>query len=102
MSDSSASSSSSGGSSDGSAPAAFDLGVRRATLDDLAVILPRTAELNRHEAIKLEPAALEASLAQLLGDPGVGGVWLVERGGVAIGYAIVTFGYDLEFGGRDA
>ncbi len=64
--------------------------------------MPRTAELNRHEAIVLEPAALEASLATLLGDPGVGGVWLVERGGVSIGYAIVTFGYDLEFGGRDA
>lgn len=78
------------------------LSLRQATLDDLALVLPRTRDLNAHEAISLEPAALEASLARLLGDPSLGGVWLVERDGTAIGYAIVTFGYDLEFGGRDA
>jgi ribosomal protein S18 acetylase RimI-like enzyme len=76
--------------------------LRRATIVDLATVLPRTVALNAHEGIVLEAAALEASLAQLLGDPGVGGVWLIEREGAAIGYAIVTFGYDLEFGGRDA
>jgi ribosomal protein S18 acetylase RimI-like enzyme len=76
--------------------------LRPAGLDDLVAVLPRTAALNAHEAITLEPAALEASLARLLGDPGVGRIWLVERDRAAIGYAIVTFGYDLEFGGRDA
>jgi ribosomal protein S18 acetylase RimI-like enzyme len=47
-------------------------------------------------------AALSASLARLLASPEVGGAWLVERGGAVIGYAIVTYGYDLEYGGRDA
>ena len=78
------------------------LSLRQATLDDLALVLPRTRDLNAHEAISLEPAALEASLARLLGDPTLGGVWLIDRAGSVIGYAIVTFGYDLEFGGRDA
>jgi len=76
--------------------------LRQATLDDLAAVLPRTSDLNAHESITLEPAALEAALARLLGDPALGGVWLVERAGAVIGYALVTFGYDLEFGGRDA
>jgi ribosomal protein S18 acetylase RimI-like enzyme len=76
--------------------------LRPANLDDLAAVLPRTRALNAHEAIAIDPPVLEAALARLLGDPGLGGVWLVERDGVAIGYAIVTFGYDLEFGGRDA
>lgn len=78
------------------------LRLRQATLDDLTDLLPRTRALNAHEGIALEPAALEAALARLLDDPGLGGAWLVERDGAAIGYAIVTFGYDLEFGGRDA
>ena len=78
------------------------LSLRQASLDDLALVLPRTRDLNAHESISLELAALEASLARLLTDASLGGVWLVERDGRTIGYAIVTFGYDLEFGGRDA
>lgn len=76
--------------------------LRNAHPGDLVTILPRTAALNAHEAIAIDPAVLEAALARLLGDPDIGGVWLVERDGAAIGYAIATFGYDLEFGGRDA
>lgn len=76
--------------------------LRLATHDDLAELLPRTCALNAHEGIAIEPAVLEAALARLLRDPALGNAWLIERGRAAIGYAIVTFGYDLEFGGRDA
>jgi ribosomal protein S18 acetylase RimI-like enzyme len=76
--------------------------LRQATLDDLAELLPRTRALNAHEAIAIDPQVLEAALDRLLRDPSLGAVWLIERGGAAVGYAIVTFGYDLEFGGRDA
>ena len=91
------------------------LHLRPAGIDDLAVVLPRTLALNAHEGISVDPRALEAALDRLLRDPALGGVWLIERseaGGSAprgidrdravIGYAMVTFGYDLEFGGRDA
>jgi ribosomal protein S18 acetylase RimI-like enzyme len=76
--------------------------LRTATLDDLATLLPRTRDLNAHEGIAIDAPALEAALERLLRDPSLGGVWLIERAGAAIGYAIVTFGYDLEFAGRDA
>jgi ribosomal protein S18 acetylase RimI-like enzyme len=104
--------------------------LRRATPADLALILPRTLSLNAHEGITVAPDALEAALRALLADPVLCGVWLGERivapGGASaplidppppdpddapppvdatattIGYAIVTFGYDLEFAGRDA
>jgi len=76
--------------------------LRRATIDDLPELLPRTGALNAHEGIAIEPAVLEAALARLLGDPAIGGAWLVELDGSTVGYAIATFGYDLEFGGRDA
>jgi ribosomal protein S18 acetylase RimI-like enzyme len=76
--------------------------LRTANLDDRADLLPRTRALNAHEGIAIDPQVLEAALDRLLGDPSLGGAWLVERDGAVIGYAIVTFGYDLEFGGRDA
>lgn len=76
--------------------------LRAATAADLALVLPRTRALNDHEGIVVSDAPLEGALRHLLGDPGLGGVWLVERDGAPIGYAIVTFGYDLEFAGRDA
>jgi ribosomal protein S18 acetylase RimI-like enzyme len=77
--------------------------VRPARSDDVADILPRTRALNAQEGIEIGDELLESALRRLLGDASLGGVWVVERAehGV-IGYAIVTFGYDLEFGGRDA
>jgi ribosomal protein S18 acetylase RimI-like enzyme len=76
--------------------------LRLASSDDLAMLLPQTLALNAHEGIAIDPAVLEAALDRLLRDPSIGGVWIVERDRTPIGYAIVTFGYDLEFGGRDA
>ena len=76
--------------------------LRVAHPEDLAIVLPRTAALNAHEAITLEPAALQVALARLLGDDALGKLWLVLRDGAPVGYALVTFGYDLEFNGRDA
>ena len=95
------------------------LRLRRATPADLPSILPRTRALNAHEGIAVADDALEAALRALLLEPTLGGVWLIELLAVAgpasaalaepaetaptpIGYAIVTFGYDLEFAGRDA
>jgi len=76
--------------------------LRAATLADVPALLPRTRALNAHESIEIADAALEAALRRLLEDASLGGVWLVEDGGAIVGYAIVTYGYDLEFGGRDA
>lgn len=87
------------------------LRLRRATPADLLSILPRTRALNAHEGIAVADDALEAALRALLLDATLGGVWLIERlapasaeppVAIPIGYAIVTFGYDLEFAGRDA
>ncbi|MBK9036916.1 MAG: GNAT family N-acetyltransferase [Myxococcales bacterium] len=76
--------------------------VRAATAADLDALLPRTRALNDHEGIAISDATLAAALARLLAEPALGNAWLIERGAATVGYAIVTFGYDLEFGGRDA
>ena len=76
--------------------------VRAATPADHATLLPRTRALNDHEGIAIADEVLAAALTRLLAEPALGNAWLIERAGVVLGYALVTFGYDLEFGGRDA
>ncbi len=76
--------------------------LRRATEADLTELLPRTRALNDHEGIAVATPDLEAALERLLRDPAIGGAWLVDDDERPIGYVIVTFGYDLEFAGRDA
>jgi len=78
------------------------LALRAATPLDVETILPRTRALNDHEAIAIPAAVLRGAVVRLLDDPGLGSCWLVERDGAVVGYALVTYGYDLEFGGRDA
>jgi ribosomal protein S18 acetylase RimI-like enzyme len=76
--------------------------LRAATPDDLDAILPRTRALNDHEGIVIATPQLRTALEKLLGDASLGGVWVIQDAGQTIGYTIVTFGFDLEFGGRDA
>jgi ribosomal protein S18 acetylase RimI-like enzyme len=77
--------------------------LRPATPDDFGQLFSRTRALNAHEGIELDDAALERAVRRLLAEPDLGRAWLIERDdGVVIGYAIVTWGYDFEFGGRDA
>ncbi len=77
------------------------IALRPATPSDFDAVFPRTRALNDHESIEISNERLEAGLRSLLGNPGFGGVWLVLREGETIGYAIVTYGFDLEFGGRE-
>lgn len=77
-------------------------GLRLATSADLDDLVPRTRALNDHEGITVPTATLRDALAVLLRSPALGGVWVITRDDRTIGYAIVTFGFDLEFAGRDA
>ena len=46
--------------------------------------------------------AATSGLRALLRDPGHGRVWLIEHEGESAGYLVVTWGFSLEFHGRDA
>jgi ribosomal protein S18 acetylase RimI-like enzyme len=77
--------------------------VMRAREEDVAFLLSRMIEFNREEGIDWDPARGEAPLRRLLGDESLGRVYVVRDDGAArVGYAVVTYGYDLEFGGPDA
>lgn len=44
----------------------------------------------------------QRALLAMLSNPLFGAVWVFRIEGRAVGYLVVTFGYSLEFGGRDA
>ncbi|HEX7701331.1 MAG TPA: GNAT family N-acetyltransferase [Kofleriaceae bacterium] len=76
--------------------------LRAATLDDVAAIVPRSSSLQAHEGIEISDAALEGALREMLVDPSLGGVWMIEDAGAIVGYAFISLSFDLEFAGREA
>ena len=75
--------------------------LRPAGVADIPAILPMMIDFNRSEAIDWDPGPGQRALRDLLEHPEVGRLLLIDDGGVQ-GYLLLTFGFDLEFGGRYA
>jgi ribosomal protein S18 acetylase RimI-like enzyme len=69
---------------------------------DFDALLPMIRALCEHDGTPFDEHAVGRALARLVGDESLGRVWLIESGGEAAGYVVLTFGFSLEFGGRDA
>jgi ribosomal protein S18 acetylase RimI-like enzyme len=82
-------------------PTMAEIEIRRATTSDVDALLPMIRELFRDESIPWDLARTRVALAKLLGDAELGRVLVATHEGHACGYAIVTWGYDLEYAGRD-
>ena len=50
----------------------------------------------------LDEQAARTALEKIVADSSLGRVWLISHENEAIGYIVVTFGYSLEYHGRDA
>jgi ribosomal protein S18 acetylase RimI-like enzyme len=74
----------------------------RAGPADEALLLEMVREFYAHERLRFRPGHTDAALAALLADERFGRVWIARSGGAAAGYLVMTLGYSLEFGGRDA
>jgi ribosomal protein S18 acetylase RimI-like enzyme len=70
--------------------------------DERAALLAMMEDFNRVEGIAFSPQRTGPALVRLLGDPNLGAVVVAEREGALSGYAVVTYGFDLEWAGRDA
>ena len=71
--------------------------IRRASTSDLPNILPLVREFYAVDGHEYDEDRLTAALGPLLADDRYGQVWLFDTG-----YAVLTWGYSLESGGRDA
>jgi GNAT superfamily N-acetyltransferase len=80
----------------------MEIDFRPAGPDDVAALVEMMRDFNELEHITFDEAEVRAALAQLLGDESLGRVWLLESGAEAVGYVVLTFGFSLEFRGRNA
>lgn len=80
--------------------------VRPAQADDLEAVLVLMRELFSEDRLpdqrNFDPVRARRALADLVEHPSWGRVWLICDGEAIVGYLALTYGYSLEFHGRDA
>ncbi len=76
--------------------------LRRAASADLEVLVPLIAEFYRVDRHVFDEREVRSALIPLLADGTAGQVWLItDDTGAVAGYAVLTWGYSLESGGRE-
>jgi GNAT superfamily N-acetyltransferase len=73
-----------------------------ARASDAELLVELMGEFYACEHLEFEARAARAALEQILRDRRFGVVHLIRVGEEAAGYFVLTFGFSLEFGGRDA
>jgi GNAT superfamily N-acetyltransferase len=73
---------------------------RAASIEDEQTFLPMMEALWAHEGIPFDAPAIRKALAALFSDPGLGRVWLSLVENAVAGYAMGTWGFSTEQGGR--
>ncbi len=76
--------------------------LQRASVDNLPQLLPLVKAYHQFEAIHMTDESRKQAVLCLLSDSSLGGVWLIVVGVAIAGYIALTFGYSIEFGGKDA
>ena len=76
--------------------------LRAARPEDATGLLAFMREFNALQTYSFDEPGIRRALAELLSAPELGRIWLIAEAGAAVGYVVLTFGYSLEHGGRDA
>ena len=79
-----------------------NLVIRRAFADDYSSAYLLIQEYFEYDRLTFDEEAISKGLRQLLENDRYGILLLAEANGFPSGYVLATFGYDLEFGGRQA
>jgi diamine N-acetyltransferase len=79
-----------------------DLLVRSATLTDLDHLIPLVREFYSFEKLAFDELHYRKLASVLISDPAVGRLLMGFEGNEIAGYAVVGFGFSMEFGGRDS
>ena len=72
---------------------------RRATIADLELLLTLSSEFHEIDRHLHDPVRVRTAIEALLTSDDLGVVYVLGEG---LGYALVTWGYSIESGGRDA
>ncbi|GAB4121485.1 MAG: GNAT family N-acetyltransferase [Roseiflexaceae bacterium] len=78
------------------------LSFRMAEIADTALLLEMSQALSAHDGTQADADRVLRGLQGLIGMPDRGQIWMIEQAAQPVGYLVLTWGYSLEFGGRDA
>ncbi|MEN8161490.1 MAG: GNAT family N-acetyltransferase [Myxococcota bacterium] len=70
--------------------------------DDLEALLGPVARFNAEQGYAFDEPTARGALAELLARPELGRVYRIASDDRPVGYAVLCFGWSLEWGGRDA
>jgi len=73
-----------------------------ASVENADLLLEMMEALYLHDEHPFNAAQARRATLALLESPPSGNIWLIRLGEEIIGYLVLTFGFSLEFGGRDA
>ncbi|MEM1101502.1 MAG: GNAT family N-acetyltransferase [Pseudomonadota bacterium] len=76
--------------------------IHRATAEDLPILAPLVAAFHHEEGIDTDEAHRQRALSPLLEGSPHGEVFLIGPRRAPAGYALVCYGWSLEYGGLDA
>src|SRR5690606_22300613 len=79
-----------------------DLSCRLASIADIPAVLDMMRDFNRGEGITIDTPRLRLATATLMADASLGVLPVFEADHRLAGYPVVTWGFDLEYAGRDA
>jgi diamine N-acetyltransferase len=74
----------------------------RADASHVDTLLGFIREYYTLDGIAYDAERLRHGLLDLFAHEAYGGAWLIRRAGADVGYFVLTFGFDLELGGRQA
>jgi diamine N-acetyltransferase len=73
-----------------------------ATHSDIRILLQFMREYYEFDHLMFDENIARSALAEMIGNDSLGRIWLIHVGDGAVGYLVLTLGYSLEYGGRDA
>jgi ribosomal protein S18 acetylase RimI-like enzyme len=79
-----------------------DIKIELAGPNAIEDLLPLVAAYHAFEAVGTSPQERKTSIAALLHDESLGGIWQIKSFDCLIGYIAICYSYSIEFGGRDA
>lgn len=75
---------------------------KSAEIADTEILIELIREYYDFDSHSFDEAIVRTTLVKVLKDSALGRVWLIQQDSKAIGYIVLTFGYSLEYRGRDA
>jgi len=73
-----------------------------ATRADIPTLLQFMREYYEFDHLTFDENVARSALAEMIGNDAYGRIWLIGVDDEAVGYLVLTLGFSLEYGGRDA